>query len=314
MRVAVTGATGTIGRALVSALRERGDHLTALSRNAERAERALAGGAGALDAVAWADPKSGPPPADALRGRDAVVHLLGEQIAQRWTDDAKREIRDSRVLATRNLVSALAELPEDERPGVLVSQSGAGLYGHRGDERLDESAPAGDDFLARLSADWEAEALAAAELGVRVVVNRTGMVLSESGGALEKMLPFFKAGVGGPVAGGRQYVPWVHLDDVVGAILFELDTEAASGPANLTAPEPATNRELSKALGRALRRPAFAPVPALAVKALYGEMAEIVTTGQRAVPARLTELGYRFRQPELEQALRDATGSKRAGA
>ena len=309
MRVAVTGATGTIGRALVGALKGRGDDVTVLSRDAERAKGALGGD---VEAFAWPDPKGSPPPAGALRGRDAVVHLLGEQIAQRWTDDAKQEIRDSRVLATRNLVSALAELTEGERPGVLVSQSGAGWYGHRGDERLDESAPAGDDFLAQLSADWEAAARGAEELGVRVAVNRTGMVLSESGGALEKMLPFFKAGIGGPVAGGRQYVPWVHLDDVVGAILFELDTDAAGGPMNLTAPEPATNRALSKALGRVLRRPAFAPVPALAVRALYGEMAEIVTTGQRAVPARLTELGYRFRQPELEQALRDATGSTRA--
>jgi uncharacterized protein len=309
MRVAVTGATGTIGRALVTALTARGDDVTALSRNADRAERALN-----VDAAAWADPKSSPPPAEALSGRDAVVNLLGEQIAQRWSDDAKREIRDSRVVSTRNLVSAIAELPEAERPGVLVSQSGAGWYGHRGDERLDESAPAGDDFLARLSVDWEAEARRAEELGVRVVVNRCGMVLSPTGGALAKMLPFFKAGIGGPVAGGRQYVPWVHLDDVVGAILFELDTEGASGPVNLTAPEPATNRELSKALGRVLRRPAFAPVPALAVRALYGEMAEIVITGQRAVPARLTELGYDFRRPDLEAALRDATGSRRAGS
>ena len=314
MRVAVTGATGTIGSALVTALRTRGDDVTALSRDAERAERALSGGDGALDAATWADPKWSPPPAEALSGRDAVVHLLGEQIAQRWTGDAKREIRDSRVLSTRNLVSALAELPEAERPGVLVSQSGAGWYGHRGDERLDESNPAGDDFLARLSADWEAEARRAEELGVRVVLNRTGMVLSPSGGALQKMLPFFKLGAGGPVAGGKQYVPWVHLDDVVGAILFELDTDAASGPVNVTAPEPATNRELSKALGRVLRRPAFAPVPALAVRALYGEMAEIVTTGQRAVPARLTELGYAFRRPDLEAALRDATSSTRAEA
>jgi uncharacterized protein (TIGR01777 family) len=299
MEVVVTGATGTIGRALVAALTERGDDVTALSRSA-------------AGATIWADPKSSPPPPEALRGRDAVVHLLGEQIAQRWSGDAKREIRDSRILSTRNLVEGLAELPEAERPGVLVSQSGAGWYGHRGDERLDESNPAGDDFLAQLSADWEAEARRAEELGVRVVVNRTGMVLSDSGGALEKMLPFFKAGIGGPVAGGRQYVPWVHLDDVAGAILFELDTDAASGPINLTAPEPATNRELSKALGRVLRRPAFAPVPALAVRALYGEMADIVITGQRAIPARLIELGYRFRQPELEPALRDATGSRRA--
>jgi uncharacterized protein (TIGR01777 family) len=308
MRVAVTGATGTIGRALVGALKERGDDVTALSRNSEKA-----GGLLGVSAEEWSDPKSEQPPLDALRGRDGVVHLLGEQIAQRWSDGAKREIRDSRVLSTRNLVSALGELPAAERPKVLVSQSGVGFYGHRGDERLDEAAPAGDDFLARLSVAWEAEARRAEELGVRVVLNRTGMVLSE-GGALAKMLPFFNAGVGGPVAGGRQYVPWVHLDDEVGAILFELDTDAASGPINLTAPEPATNSDFSKTLGRVLRRPAFAPVPALAVKVLYGEMADIVITGQRAVPARLTELGYRFRQPELEPALRDATGSTPAGA
>jgi len=304
MRVAVTGATGMIGAALVRALAARGDDVTALSRSAERASEALG-----VPAATWADPKAEQPPLDALRGRDAVVHLLGEVIAQRWSDETKREIRDSRVLSTRNLVDALAALAAEERPRALVSGSGAGWYGHRGDERLDESVPEpGDDFLAQLSADWEAEARRAEELGVRVVLNRTGVVLSESGGALEKMLPFFKVGIGGPVAGGRQYVPWVHLEDVVGATIFSLENEAVRGPVNVTAPEPVTNRELSKTLGRVLRRPAFAPVPALAVKTLYGEMAEIVTTGQRAVPARLSELGYTFGQPNLEAALRDATG------
>jgi uncharacterized protein (TIGR01777 family) len=304
MRVSVTGATGMIGSALVRALVERGDEVTALSRNAERAAEALG-----VPAETWADPEAERPPLDALRGRDAVVHLLGEVIAQRWSDETKREIRDSRVLSTRNLVAALGELAADERPRVLVSGSGAGWYGHRGDERLDESAAEpGDDFLAQLSRDWEAEARVAEELGVRVVLSRTGVVLSDSGGALQKMLPFFKAGIGGPVAGGRQYVPWVHRDDVVGAIMFALDNEAVRGPVNVTAPEPVTNRELSRTLGRVLRRPAFAPVPALAVKTLYGDMAQIVTTGQRAVPARLTELGYSFKQPDLEPALKDATG------
>ena len=303
MRVAVTGATGTLGRALVRELRVRGDEGTALSRNGERARAQLG-----VDAATWSDPKAERPPADALRGRDGVVHLLGETVAQRWSGEARREIRDSRVLATRNLVDALGELPESERPRVLVSQSATGWYGARGDERLDEAEPAGDDFLAAVVRDWEAEARRAEEHGVRVVTTRTGVVLSESGGALDKMLPFFKAGIGGPVAGGRQYVPWVHLDDVAGAVLFALDTEAARGPLNVTAPEPVTNGELSRTLGRVLRRPAFAPVPGLAVKALYGEMATIVTTGQRAVPARLTELGYEFRRPELEAALRDATG------
>jgi uncharacterized protein len=304
MRVAVTGATGMIGARLVRALGARGDEVTALSRDAARARATLG-----VAAETWADPKAEQPPLDALRGRDGVVHLLGEVIAQRWTDEVKREIRESRVLSTRNLVDALGELDRGERPRVLVSGSGAGWYGHRGDERLDESAPGpGDDFLAQLSADWEAEARRAEALGVRVVLNRTGVVLSESGGVLEKMLPFFKAGIGGPVAGGRQYVPWVHVDDVVGATIFALEHDEASGPVNVTAPEPVTNKELSKALGRVLRRPAFAPVPALAVKTLYGEMADIVITGQRAVPGQLTELGYVFEQPELEPALRDATG------
>jgi uncharacterized protein (TIGR01777 family) len=292
MRVAVTGATGTIGRAVVTALSSRGNEVTELSRSAN-----------------WPSPKTAPPPADALSGRDGVVHLLGEPIAQRWSEDAKREIRDSRILSTRNLVAALGELDEAERPSVLVSQSAVGFYGRRGDERIDESVPAGEDFLARVCAGWEAEALRAEELGMRVVVSRTGVVLSPAGGALEKMLPFFKLGIGGPVAGGKQYVPWVHLDDAVGAIVFALDTDAARGPVNATAPEPVTNTDFSKALGRVLHRPAIAPVPALAVRALYGEMAEIVTTGQRAVPARLTELGYSFRRPDLEDALRDATRS-----
>ena len=302
MRVAVTGATGVIGGALVRALKERGDQPVALSRDAERARAQLG-----VEAFAWSSPKSEPPPPDALRASDAVVHLLGETIAQRWSDETKREIRDSRVLTTRNLVAALRQLPEGERPGVLVSQSASGWYGARGEERLDEAEPAGGDFLAQITVDWEAEAYRAEALGVRVVLTRTGVVVSESGGALEKMLPFFKLGIGGPVAGGRQYVPWIHLDDVVGALLFALDNDAVRGPINVTAPEPVTNKELSRTLGRVLRRPAFAPVPALAVKTLYGEMASIVTTGQRAVPARLEELGYEFRQANLEEALRGAT-------
>jgi uncharacterized protein (TIGR01777 family) len=297
MRVTVTGATGTIGRALVGELTARGDEVMALSRNPATADLDV-------ETLQWADPKRERPPAEALRGRDAVVHLLGETMAQRWTDDAKREIRDSRVLSTRNLVAVLAELPEGERPGTLVSQSAVGWYGPRGDERLDEDQPAGNDFQAAVVRDWEAEAQRAE--GVRVVLTRTGVVLSPQGGALEKMLPFFKLGLGGPVAGGRQYVPWVHLDDVVGAIVF-LIGEELRGPVNVTAPEPVTNKELSRTLGRVLRRPAIAPVPALAVKTLYGEMATIVTTGQRAVPGRLLELGYEFRQPDLERALRAVT-------
>jgi uncharacterized protein len=298
IRTTVTGATGTIGRALVRELRQRGDEVTVLSRDARRAASSLG-----VDAHEWRHPKDEPPPPESVRGRDAVVHLLGETVAQRWTDDAKREIRDSRILATRQLVGALGRLPAEERPGVLVSQSAAGLYGARGAERLSEEAPAGDDFLAKTVRDWEAEALEAAQLGVRVVVARTGVVLSPVGGALEKMLPFFKLGIAGPVAGGEQYVPWIHLDDVVGALVACIDGEL-SGPINVNAPGPVTNKELARTLGKVLKRPAFAPIPGLAVKALYGEMAMIVTTGQRVVPDRLEEAGYRFRRPDLETALR----------
>ena len=305
MKVTVTGATGTLGREVVAALERRGDEVTVLSRDAESARRKLGDGVRALE---WADPRTQAPPAEAFAGQDAVVHLLGEPIAQRWSDEVKREIRDSRVLSTRNLVAVLRDLDAAERPAVLVSQSAVGWYGDRGDERVDESEPAADDFLAQVCKDWEAEAHEAEPLGLRVVCTRTGVVLSEDGGALEKMLPPFKLGVGGPVAGGKQYVPWVHTDDVVGSLLHCLDQGSLAGPVNVAAPEPVTNAELSKALGRVLNRPAFAPVPGLAVKLLYGEMAIIVTGGARAVPAALEQSGYAFRQADLEDALRAATG------
>ena len=303
MKVTVTGATGTIGSRLVEELVRRGDEVTVLSRDADRAREALGEG---VEAVSWPDPKNAAAPAEALSGRDGVVHLLGEPIAQRWTDAAKREIRDSRVLATENLVRGLAAA--DPRPRVLVSQSGEGVY-PRGDHPVDESTdPARGEFLPEVVLAWEGAAAKAGELGLRVVTARTGVVLSPGGGALAEMLPFFRLGVGGPVAGGDQWFPWVHLDDAVGALLFCLDHDDARGPVNVAAPNPVTNRELSKALGRVLRRPAVLPVPALALRLLYGEMAGIVTTGANVVPRRLEELGYRFRQPDLEPALRSATG------
>jgi hypothetical protein len=211
------------------------------------------------------------------------------------------------VLSTRNLVAALRRLDHEQQPRVLVSQSAMGYYGPRHSEELDEDATAGNDFLAGVVSAWEHEALAAAR-GCRVVVTRTGIVLSPSGGALAKMLPFFRAGIGGPVAGGHQYVPWVHIDDLVSALLFCLDNDAAEGPVNVTAPRPVDNAELSRALGRALHRPAVLPVPAVALKLLYGDMAEIVTTGQRVIPKRLEELGFSFAHPEIEPALRDVMG------
>jgi len=303
VKVAVTGATGTLGTALVAALQERGDEVAVLSRSAARARETLGSD---VDAHEWPDPAGTPAPAAAFEDCTAVINLMGEPVAQRWSDEVKDRIRSSRVDATQNLVTTLRDT--GARLKTLVSQSATGYYGSRGDERLSERSSAGDDFLAKVCVDWEAEAMRAEETGLRVATIRTGVVLSESGGALAKMLPFFKAGIGGPVAGGKQYVPWIHSDDVVGSLLYVLDSEEMSGPVNATAPEPVTNRELSKTLGRVLRRPAFAPVPAAAIKTLYGEMATIVVNGARVVPDKLSEGGYEFAQPELEQALRSATG------
>jgi hypothetical protein len=304
-RIAVTGATGTIGAAVCEALAARGDHPIALSRNASSAERKLGG----IEAHEWADPTGTPAPAVALSSANAVVHLLGEPVAQRWTATAKKRIHDSRVLATRNLVAALETLSGDQRPEVLVSQSAVGFYGPRGSEIVDEASSAGHDFLAGVVEQWEREAEAAEPL-LRVLRTRTGVVLSPSGGALAQMLPFFRAGVGGPVAGGRQYVPWVHLDDVVAAILFCVDNGAIAGAVNVVAPEPVTNRELSRALGRALHRPAILPVPGFALRLLYGEMATIVTTGQRVIPKALLDGGFEFSHREIGAALTDVIGSK----
>lgn len=295
MRVTVTGASGRIGAHLVQRLRERGDEVTILSRSADRGVR-------------W-EPTAERAPADALRGRDAVVHLAGEDVAQRWSEETKERIASSREIGTRNLVETLAALDDAERPGVLVSGSASGYYGPRGDEEVDETTAAGDDFLARVCVAWEREAQAAQRLSpsaLRVVCVRTGIVLDADGGALAKMLPPFRMGVGGPVAGGRQWMPWIHLEDEVGILLAAIDGPEWNGPVNASAPHPVTNREFSRALGRALHRPAVAPVPALAIRALYGEMAHIVTSGVRMVPRRATELGYVFAHPELDEALRSA--------
>ena len=301
MNVTLTGATGLIGTGIVRALQARGDAVTVLSRDPDKARAAL----GDVDAHAWR-PREEPAPAAALSGRDAVVHLAGESVAQRWTDDARRAIHDSRERGTRNLVAGLAAA--EQRPGVLVSASGVNYYGPRGDEPLTEDAPPGDDFLARVCVAWEREAAAARELGLRVATLRTAVVLDQNGGALSKMLPFFRLGIGGPVAGGRQYLPWIHAEDIVGLYLAALDGADWVGAANACAPEPATNRDFSRALGRALHRPALAPVPGFAVRLLYGDMAEIVTTGQRTVPMRALEHGYAFRHTDLDEALRDALG------
>ncbi len=304
MRVTVTGASGLIGSALVAELREHGSEVTVLSRDPSRTRESLSG----VETVRW-DPLSEPAPVQALAGVDAVVHLAGENVAQRWSERAKRAIRDSRVVGTRNLLAGLeaaGEAPGGLRPRTLISGSAVGYYGPHGEEPLDEDAPPGSDFLSETCVAWEAEAQKASALGMRVVLVRTGVVLNRDGGALKKMLPSFQLGVGGPVAGGEQYISWIHREDLVGMVCAALDDKCWSGPINATAPEPVTNREFSHALGRALHRPSLLPVPGFALGLLYGKMAEIVTTGARVMPAKPLVLGYDFRHPELDEALRSA--------
>jgi len=310
LRVTVTGATGLIGPALIAALRQRGAHVTVLSRDPDRASKRLAtiepDGGGPVEPVEglrWELMRE-PAPVEALQGRDAVVHLAGENVAQRWTSKAKDAIRESRVTGTRNLVEGLRGA--DPRPPVLVSASAIGYYGPHGEEPLDEDAPPGHAFLPEVCADWEREAERASALGMRVVQVRIGVVLDSAGGALQSMLPPFRLGLGGPIAGGRQYISWIHLDDLVGIILAAITDERWSGPVNATAPEPVCNRDFSSALSKVLGRPARLPVPGAALRVLYGEMAEVITTGARVVPAKALVLGYEFRHPRVQEALKAA--------
>jgi uncharacterized protein (TIGR01777 family) len=293
MRVTVTGGSGLIGSRLVAALRARGDEVTVLSRS------------GTNGAPAW-DPLAAPAPAAALEGRDAVIHLAGEPIAQRWTAAVREAIAASRRTGTANLVAGIEAL--GQRPRVLVSANAVGYYGDRGSELLTEASTPGTGFLAEVCVDWERAALGARELGLRVCVLRTGVVLDRHGGALAKMLPPFRLGVGGPVAGGRQYVSWIAVDDLAALYAAALDDQRYEGAFNATAPAPVTNAELSRALGRAHRRPAVAPVPAAALRLLYGAMAEIVTDSQNAIPERALALGHSFRHETLEGALAEALG------
>ncbi|HEX4719858.1 MAG TPA: TIGR01777 family oxidoreductase [Thermoleophilaceae bacterium] len=284
MRVAVTGATGTIGRAVVRVLRDRGDDVVAVSRNPASA---------GMDAIGWDGLD--------LSGFDGVIHLAGSPIDQRWTDEGKKKIRDSRIDGTRKLVEALRAA--DPRPRVLVSQSAEGYY-QRGSQPVPEESPPGSGFLSDVVQAWEAEARKAEELGVRVVLPRTGVVLSKEGGALPKMLTPFKLGVGGPVAGGAQPFPWVDVRDAAEALVFLLDNDAASGPVNLVSPEEHTNKTFTNVLGRVIRRPTLFPVPSFAIKILYGEMGSTVTQGSNPDPTKLQQLGYTFKQANLENALR----------
>ena len=293
MKTLITGASGLIGSELAPLLRKQGHDVVSLTRSAARRP----------GEYHW-DPARGDVDPAALEGIDAVVHLAGESVAGRWSDEKKRRILDSRVQGTRLVSEAIAAL--DRPPAVLVCASGIGVYGDRGDDMVTEDDAAGDSFLADVVRAWEAAADPARAAGIRVVHTRFGVVQSARGGALKTQLPLFKLGLGGPVGGGRQYVSWVALDDAVGAIAYALSRDDLAGPVNVTAPNPVTQAEYARTLGRVVRRPAVLPAPGFAVRAILGEFAGEVLDGQRVLPRRLTDSGYAFRYPQLEQALRHA--------
>jgi uncharacterized protein len=305
MKITVTGATGLIGRRLVERLKEAGDEVTVLSRGRERAAAELG-----VDAVAW-DPAAGPAPAEALRGRDGVVHLAGEPVAQRWSSDVKRRIRSSREVGTNNLVEGMRGA--SPRPGVLVSASGVDYYGARGDEDVTEDDPPADDFLAQVCVAWEGEAQRAEELGVRVARLRTGVVLSAQGGALAKMLPPFKLGLGVVLGDGAAPLSWITLDDVVAALRFAIDRQELAGPVNLTAPEPTTQRGLAIALGRALHRPVLFRMPGALLRLAVGELADSLLGAAAVLPTQLIRHQFRFAFPSLTRALDHVLGVSSAG-
>jgi hypothetical protein len=275
MRVAITGASGFIGRRLVRSLNADGHSVAAIGRD----PRALA----------------------AVEGAEAIVHLAGEPVAQRWTRSAKRRIRSSRWEGTRRLVEAMR--PLSRPPATLVCASAIGIYGPRGDEILTERSQAGEGFLASVCIEWENEAQRAVDLGVRVVKLRSGVVLGPDGGALAKMLPVFRMGLGGRLGSGDQWMSWIHADDLIALIRYAIDSPALIGPVNATAPNPVTNAVFTESLASALGRPAFLPVPAFALRWLYGEMSEVLLGSQRVVPAAAEAGGFRFRYPQLDPAL-----------
>jgi uncharacterized protein (TIGR01777 family) len=297
MKILVTGASGFIGTHLCSSLLSRNHELIGLGRSAAKSRishpRYRFVAADATRPGLWQQN---------LSEVDAVINLAGRSIFGRWTEAVKNEIRESRILTTRHAAQGLVS----GQATTFISASGVGFYGSRGDDVLTEDEPAGDDFLARLAVDWEREALDAADKGARVVLMRLGVVLGEGGGAMAQMLPAFKSFVGGPIGDGRQWFPWIHLDDLTAAVHFLLEQPDISGPVNLCAPNPVQNRDLAAALGKALNRPAFMPAPAFAIRLALGEFAQVLLSSQRAVPHKLRQHHFSFRYPDIQAAVQAA--------
>lgn len=297
MKVLITGATGTIGRELCRRLLEQGDEVRVLTRRA--------GASPIPGTTAWQwNPTAEVPPAEALDGVEAVVHLAGEPVAGgRWTSELKQRIRDSRVVGTKNLVDGI--LRQSVPPRVVVGASAVGFYGDRGDQPLDEHCAPGKGFLCDVCRDWEEAYRPVAAAGVRLALLRIGVVLSRSGGALERMLLPFRLGLGGKLASGQQWFPWIHIDDIVGLIEFALNNDRVSGVINGVSRSSVTNEQFTRALARVLHRPVFFPVPEFALRLLAGEMASVVLASQRVIPRAALDAGYQFKFAEIDSALRD---------
>jgi uncharacterized protein (TIGR01777 family) len=301
MKVLVTGATGFVGQRVVKHLLGKGDEVVVLTRNIAKGALYLGS---ECKYFQWGD-TSTLPPEEAFTGVDAVINLMGEGIAdKRWSEDQKKKIYDSRIGATAQLVERIKSLPK--RPSVFVSASAIGIYGNRGDEELTESASLADDYLAKVCKDWEAEALKAKSLGLRVVIIRTGVVIGKGGGALKKMLPIFKLGGGGPVGSGKQFMSWIHVEDISSMYVEAVRNTSIEGILNGTSPYPATSKEFASQLGKSLHRPAFAPAPAFALKLVFGEMSQVLLDGQKVLPTKFKEHKFRFRYPTLEMALSES--------
>lgn len=300
MKVLISGASGFVGRRVVAQLLKKNHQVVVLTRNLAKAAIVLGS---ECQYVQWLDTQT-PPPAEAYEGVDAVINLMGENIGEKkWDEEQKKKIYDSRIIGTRMLIDGMKGLAH--RPKAFISASAIGIYGARGEETLDESASVGSDFLAHVCKDWEAEANKAQELKMRVVLMRTGVVFGKGGGALKKMLPIFKLGLGGKLGDGKQYMSWIHVDDLASMYVQAVEDASMTGPFNAVSPYPITNAEFTKALGKRLKRPTILPAPEFAIRKALGEMSTIVLDGQKVIPSKFKEKKFQFKSATLEKTLKE---------
>ncbi len=298
MKILITGGTGFVGTQLTSRLIKDGHEVTILSRSAKRSGEISRG-----ISYLQGDPTQKGSWQEAIKNHDAAINLAGASIFAKWTEEHKKAIRESRVSTTRNIVEGIPSHPQKQF--AFFSTSAVGYYGFCGDEELTEESPNGDDFLARIASEWEREALKAKEKGARVVITRFGIVMGEKGGALGQMIPLFKKFIGGPIGSGRQWFSWIHIKDLSEAFVFLIKHPEISGPVNICAPNPVRNRDLAKALGKALHRPSFMPAPGFMIKLVLGEFGSVILEGQRVIPKRLLDSGFAFQHAEIDRALQE---------